>query len=184
MDLSSWHYFLSLERDFERSINYVELTSRNGDTFSNEYAKLLLLIGSEVDVVAKTLCRALDPSSTASNIMHYRETITSAFQGMHEIEIDIPRYQMSVRPWGTWGLTEPTSPDWWKSYNSVKHDRVENFDQANLSNTVQSLAGLLALHLYLHRDDRHLQPYPELLAFAFPAFIVNGGNGKKLPGVN
>ncbi|MER9554665.1 hypothetical protein [Mesorhizobium sp. M0323] len=182
MDLSPWHYFLSLERDFERSINYVELTTMNGQTFSNEFAKLLLLIGSEV-VVAKALCRSLDSNSNASNIMHYRSEITSAFIGMHEIEIDLPRYQMSFRPWGAWGQAEPTSPDWWKSYNAVKHDRVDNFHQANLNNTVQALAGLLALHLYVHRDNTHLQPYPELLAFAFPEFIVTEGNGKNLPGV-
>ena len=147
MDLSPWHYFLSLERDFERSINYVELASSNGNTFSNEFAKLLLLVGSEVDVVAKALCRAVNPNSAASNITQYRDTITSAFQGMYEIEIDVPRYQLSYRPWVSWGQPEPISPDWWKAYNAVKHDRVQCFHQANLNNTVQALTGLSLIHI-------------------------------------
>jgi hypothetical protein len=53
----AWYYFLSIEKDFVPTIDFVHLSSVNAKAYSNEYAKLLLLIGSEVDVIAKRLCK-------------------------------------------------------------------------------------------------------------------------------
>ena len=91
MSLQAWHYFISLERDFIETINYVELSPRNAAAYSFEFAKLLLLIGSETDVVAKMLCKKIAPTTKAENIKDYRDIITNAFTGMHAVEIDIPR---------------------------------------------------------------------------------------------
>lgn len=33
-----WYYFLSIEKDFLRTIDFVELHPDNGTAFSNEYA--------------------------------------------------------------------------------------------------------------------------------------------------
>ena len=96
MSNSSWYYFLSIVKDFVRTINFVELHAANEKAFSNEYAKLLLLLGSEADVVAKMLCKKIDSTKSASNIDDYRTVITSKFVGMHTIEIDIPRYGLKV----------------------------------------------------------------------------------------
>ncbi|RWQ14806.1 hypothetical protein [Mesorhizobium sp.] len=183
MDLSAWHYFLSLERDFERTINFVELASANSIAYSQEYAKLLLLIGSEVDITAKVLCRDVNTSSNAATIVDYQQDICSAFPGMHTIEIAISRYQMAIQPWSSWGDVSPESPGWWKAYNKVKHHRDTDFPKANQGNVVSALCGLLALHLYLHRSTDHLQPYPKLLEYSFPETLVVGGS-KALPGIN
>jgi hypothetical protein len=48
VDLQPWRYFISIEADFVETLNFVDLDPKNGSAFSNEYAKLLLLIGSEV----------------------------------------------------------------------------------------------------------------------------------------
>lgn len=34
-----WEYYLLLESDFIQTLNYVELSTENYDTFSKEYAK-------------------------------------------------------------------------------------------------------------------------------------------------
>jgi hypothetical protein len=178
---SSWYYFLSLEKDFVRTINFVELHTENSKAFSNEYAKLLLLLGSETDVVAKMLCNRIEPTKRGENIDDYRAIITTKFPGMHTIEIDIPRYGLKIKPWGSWDPSIAKSPDWWRAHNNVKHERDKNFPDANQENTLHALCGLLALHLYFHKDNPHLQPYPELLNFGFPDFIVTEGR-VKLPG--
>ena len=72
MSYQPWHYFLSIERDFIGTIDFVELHTTNEKTYSNAYAKLLLLIGSEADVVAKMLCKQVNLASTAGNINEYR----------------------------------------------------------------------------------------------------------------
>ena len=72
MSFQAWYYFLSLERDFSKTEDFVHVHPANENTYSNEFAKLLLLIGSEVDVVAKMLCSKIAPKSKPKNIDDYR----------------------------------------------------------------------------------------------------------------
>jgi hypothetical protein len=181
VSLERWYYFLSIEKDFVGTLDFVHLHPLNARAFSNEYAKLLLLAGSEVDVVAKLLCEKVKPGETAENINDYRAIITAAFPGMHDVEIDIARYSGKLKPWASWDASVAKSPAWWTAYNNVKHERDNNFPEANQENALNSLCGLLALLLYLFKDEGHLQPYPELLDYGFPNYIVTEG-GKKLPG--
>jgi hypothetical protein len=39
-------------------------------------------------------------------------------------------------------------PNWWNSYNKVKHERNLHFDKANLENVLWSGAGLLVMLVY------------------------------------
>lgn len=141
-----------------------------------------MLIGSEVDVVAKMLCEREAPTQSAANIRNYKAILMNRFDGLHTIEVDIPRYKRSEGPWAAWGEAWPASPPWWTAYNSVKHRRDTNFQDANQGNVINALCGLMALLLYWMRDEVHLQPYPELLDYGFPATIVTDGI-KALPGL-
>lgn len=145
------------------------------------YAKLLLLIGSEVDGVAKMLCNKVASTQKAENIRHYQTILTAHFPGMHGVEIDLPRYLTARKPWESWGASPATPPGWWQAYNSVKHQRDKSFADASQENTLRALCGLLALLLYFYKDETHLQPYPDLLNYGLPAYMVTSG-GKKLPG--
>jgi hypothetical protein len=115
MSLQRWHYFLSIERDFGRTLEYVELDDANANAFSDAYAKLLLLIGSEVDVVAKMLCNKVASTQKAENIRHYQTILTAHFPGMHGVEIDLPRYLTARKPWESWGASPATPPGWWQA---------------------------------------------------------------------
>jgi hypothetical protein len=160
----------------------VHLDSANEQTYSNEFAKLLLLIGSEVDVVAKMICKNTAPSKSVKNIEDYRDVIVSNFPGMHAVEIEISTYAMKIQPWLSWDPVTSASPRWWKAYNNVKHERDINFTDANQKHTLQALCGLLSLLLYLCKDEAHLQPYPKLLEYGFPSYLVTSST-KILPGV-
>lgn len=182
MSRERWYYFLSIEKDFMRTLDFAHLNSANFSTFSNEYAKLLLIIGSEVDVVAKLICDQVSSPTNVRNIDDYRRVITSAFQGMHTIEIDISRFQLRFSPWKSWNPNIAQSPIWWKAYNEVKHERDINFSKATQENAANALCRLLALLLYYFKDDGHLQPYPSLLEYGFPSYLVTE-SGKKPPGL-
>jgi hypothetical protein len=182
MSFQPWYYFLSIEKDFVRTIDFIELHTSNAKAFSNEYAKLLLLIGSEVDVVAKMLCAKVAPAEKVENIVDYKTLLTAKFVGIHTVEIEIPRYSLKLQPWLSWDTKISKSPDWWTSYNNVKHERDKNYADANQENTVYALCGLLALLLYFYKDEQHLQPYPDLLNYGFPESLVLGGD-RPLPGV-
>lgn len=181
MSLNRWHYFLNLEQDFLKTIEYVEFDKQNALSFSNEYAKILLLVGSEIDVTAKLVCGKFAQGQKAENIIDYRVAITSTFKDIHTISVDISRYNLSIQPWTNWDPKIAKSPGWWQAYNNVKHDRENCFREANQENTIYALCGLFTLLLYLFKDEAYLQPYPKFLDYGFPEFIVTRG-GRKLPG--
>ena len=70
-----WVYYLMLEKKFIATENYVTLSQQNYNTFSNEYASLLQLVGAELDGFFKKYCGfELDDKK---NISDYAVTILS-----------------------------------------------------------------------------------------------------------
>jgi hypothetical protein len=171
MNLDAWHYFLSMEKVFVATTDYVEVAPNNA---------LLLLIGSEVDVVAKQVCQRKMPTRSVGTIGEYRDVLTDCFKDIHTIEIAIPRYRRKEQPWFEWGAGK--SPTWWVAYNNVKHQRDTHFADANQQNVLAALCGLFALNLYFYWPGVNLQPYPQLLDYDFPRSIVTDGGYGNLPG--
>src|SRR5438132_12157267 len=67
-----WNYFLALERDMESASRYIEFCEANFSIFSIELAHLLFAAASEVDVVAKLLCKQIAPGASPKNINDYK----------------------------------------------------------------------------------------------------------------
>ena len=84
-------------------------------------------------------------------------------------------------PWEDWNKSK--NPDWWKSYNNVKHKRNDNFQNANLKNTINAVAGLFCLVLYCFQSELYsykLNPWTQLLTIEqTPDFLFE--DGYKLP---
>ena len=156
-----WSYYLVLEKDFlvaERYVsfdfgdNYLYNSHEvsdygNSNTFSNEFVKQYQAICSEIDVILKSICKELEENNTADSMPNYTELILQ-----HWSNISNQKVRMNVvelQPFVNW-KANPTynSPDWWKPYNCVKHERLENFRKANLKNVTNALAGLYILELY------------------------------------
>ena len=61
--------------------------------------------------------------------------------------IAIDGSEVVINPWSRWwandGEESNDNPEWWISYNDVKHHRLECYSKANLGNVLQSLPGLL-----------------------------------------
>lgn len=164
MDQSHWQYFLSLEGDLEATVPFVQPVDDNFHTYSIEFAKILLSASSEVDAVCRVLAKQIDPDARPDNINKHRKLILSKYPKFPELKILMPRYSHTFYPWKAWASGQ--NPDWWLSYNDVKHKRYRHFPDANLHNAILSLAGLLALLVYLYHDDLErlsLHPWPSLL---------------------
>lgn len=144
-----WNYFLALEADLVQVSRYIEFTRKNFRTFSIELAHLLLASASEVDVISKGICTYLEPQSPAENIFHYRQIITRHLQSFPKERVFLPRFGLKLHPWSNW--KRGTTPLWWQSYNKVKHERHDHFEDANLTNVLNSLAGLLVSVFYLNK---------------------------------
>lgn len=163
MDNTYWHYFLSLEQDFIKTSDYVEVCRGNLKTFSIRYLQLILSIGSEVDVVMKRICELINPKKKFknSNMDEKRKVIVGKYPKFANIRISVIRYEsLLIYPWEDW--KKETNPDWWHAYNDLKHERNLYFGKANLSNTIHSLAGLFGVLLYLYKiteSEEKLDPW-------------------------
>lgn len=160
-----WQHFLALEADFAATLRYVEFSKENFGTYSVEYAKLLLAIGSEVDVLCKIICREIDGPAQRDNIDQYRACLTGHTKIASE-EVLIRRYNLTFIPWCEWS-SGTNNPTWWKSYNNVKHQRDSYFADANLVNCANAISGLFIVALYCRKAEgvqvESLRPMPVLL---------------------
>ncbi|MBW1746208.1 MAG: hypothetical protein JRG74_15050 [Deltaproteobacteria bacterium] len=158
-----WNYFLALEEDLARLSRFIEFTTVNFDCHSIEMARIILTSTSEIDVVAKLLCKKINNDSKASKIHQYRNEINSHFKEICNFKVRIPHYGLELEPWTNWSPNK--TPYWWSDYNKIKHKRNDYFEKANLKNALNSVAGLFVLLLYLYKNEAEnalLSPNPSL----------------------
>ena len=172
--LLHWNYFLVLESDLENLSRYIEFTKDNYKTYSQEMARLLLSAGSEVDVVLKGLCKKNDSRFKGETIDKYRVFLYPKYPKMCKLKVRLPRFGLDISPWDNWQYDK--TPDWWRAYNLVKHNRDEHYNLANLKNTIDSLAGLFLAVLYFYKDEAEegkLIPDPKLLMIQEDSFELH-----------
>ena len=167
-----WQYSLSIERSLERTTDFVEVCSDNDMTYSFEYAKIIMLACSEIDVLCRILCKEISqssdfesPDTRTGNIKRYAEIILPKFPKLTTFEFYNTKKQCNIIPFDGWVLS-PTycSPVWWDDYQLIKHYRHSEYTRATQSNAFHSMAGLITLNLYLHRliaDKPYANPYPQ-----------------------
>ncbi|UNP90542.1 hypothetical protein MNZ22_10410 [Aeromonas encheleia] len=141
-----WNYFLALEKDLELATRYVEFADANMATYSIEFAHLLFAAASEVDVVAKLLCKQLNLNIPTETIEHYRTALIAHIPDLPATQVLVPRYALTFTPWDSWNNNQ--TPSWWHSYNKVKHERNAHFQKATLENALNALAALMTLVFY------------------------------------
>ena len=151
MKFPHWQYYKSILGDIEVLSRYIELSQDNYRTYGIELTRIFLSVGSEIDVIAKLLCKEVNSEADPDTIDKYREILKKRFPRLPTVEISIPRYLISLKPWSEW-LNEK-NPEWWSCYNKVKHKRDEYFREANLENVLLATAGLCVFISYLYHDS-------------------------------
>jgi hypothetical protein len=182
MSFHYWQYFLAIETSLIKTIQYVDLTPNNYKTYSIEFARIFLSASSEIDVICKLLCEKIDPTKRAENINDYRNIITIKYPNFYSMKVLIPKYGIELTPWAKW--ENQKNPDWWKKYNNVKHERNAHFQDANLKNNLDSVAGLFCLVLYYYQRELYefkLKPWTQLLSLENEPGYLLLETGYKLP---
>lgn len=163
-----WAHYISLEKEFASTLRFVSIDPSNDNTFSEAYSKLLLEIGSEVDVVLKEYCKILQATFIGDKIDQYRSLIQSIKPDFCTQEVLLLKTGTKVTPWIAWtgSITEAgnvvKNPYWWKVYNKVKHERTDSgtialetkeyYKFANQKYTILALAGLYQVLIYMHYE--------------------------------
>ena len=156
-----WSQYISLEKEFTETLLYVALDVNNETAYSQAYSKLMLEIGSEIDVVFKEYCKEIDPAFKSSyrTIGRYKESIIKNIPDFITQEVSLINYNRIIQPWLEWS-TLPEAPWWWTAYNKVKHSRIsiveidgvkqEGFKFATQKYSLLALAGLYQIMVYLY----------------------------------
>jgi len=150
MYLPYWDYFLSIESDLAICTRYIEFTHTNYKTYSIELARIIMAAAAEVDNLCKDFCNTINPQHSAKNITEYADLILKTYPKMKKMEIILPDYNIYRKPFYKWQIGK--SPKWWKNYNSIKHNRKENYSNANLLTAIDTVGGLLILLLYYYYE--------------------------------
>lgn len=141
-----WRLYILLEKRFVESLSYVELCNDNMDTYSIEFISQLREIGSEIDIIMKTLCGFNHNEHKC--ITHYAPVILSSYPDIVNQQID--GKDIIIKPFENWSVSSPSqSLVWWEAYNHTKHGRVLNFKEGNLKNVFYALGALFILNNYL-----------------------------------
>jgi hypothetical protein len=158
---------------------FVELVPENHGAYSIQIVRLLLTIGSEIDVVLKLICEVVEPSSKAKNITGYYRVISNHFPEFPETIIT-SKIDYHAAPWQEW--REGNTPRWWRAYNDVKHERTRFFSAANIGNLLNALAALcVAVNYYqqMALKEQHASYYTGLMQLEDISVrsVMNGLNG-------
>lgn len=175
MTYPHWDYFLALDADLVTASRYVEISEENFGTYSTEFTRLLLALGSEIDVVAKLICRDKEPDTKANSIKGYRDAIMKHYPRLPEIQAFLPKRGMEFYPWRDW-LSDKT-PGWWSTYNNVKHERDIHYAQASLESCLLAMSALLVLLVHYYRDalyKHELSGWPHIVSLRGVGRIVLG----------
>ena len=165
-----WNYYLMLENKFLNTLNYVELSSKNFSTYSNEYAHLIQAIGAELDNCFKDYCGFA--SSDFKTITDYANIVIQKWPG---ITAQVVKYGSErIIPYDGWNCAKPKqSLFWWEAFDKIKHSRVANFEDASQKNTLYILAALYMLEMKWFKEQADKNNEIDILPEASRLFTLD-----------
>lgn len=150
-----WNYYLTVEEDLKQLARFVEFHEDNFECFSIEKIRILVASCTGIEAICKQICKRINPASKADTITKYQKEIIAAYPKLPKFRVYMKKYGLEFNPWENWenvGSLVGKSPDWWKSYTSIKHNRHEDYKKANLKNVLNAVAALFIIYLYLEKD--------------------------------
>lgn len=165
-----WEIYKDLERQFQNFLEYVPPLEGNMGTYSFKLLNLILSIGGHIDSCFKDMAKypSFADNETCKKILEQLEKNNQCIQSgkvARPISIRLcleafeKEYKLSqkyvvfkripvvhvVTPFASW--SSKRTPEWWKTYNDLKHDVSSNIEKANLLNTLDALAGAFLLNV-------------------------------------
>lgn len=157
-----WRYYLNIENSVIDLEKYISFDKRNYSCFSEEFIKIIQVICSEIDVMAKLITFEHDMDGYKKFLISddkYNKIKESKTELQFHKEIVLSPFEF---------IDQDRGLNWWGDYNKVKHNRQknDNFTKANLYNVLTSLAALYFLECfyyynnYFDAENRHNDSMP------------------------
>ena len=134
-----------LEQSLVSLFDYVEPATPNLSTFSHRFYELLLRASTEFETNSKyILCANGYTTENDYSIKDYCKIAqASHLQGYEVIYENWRGGPYRFKPFDSWSKSHPL--EWYKNYNTVKHNREQEFELANLKNTIHAVAGVFVI---------------------------------------
>jgi hypothetical protein len=116
-------------------------------TFGHEIRNLLILACTEVEAQWKGILDTHNYESKSNHSTKDYIKLNSALK-LCDYSVTLPFYPWlsKVSPFKEWNIDKPTkSLDWYDSYNKIKHDREEYFDEAKLIYAINAVCACYIL---------------------------------------
>nr|MDK2851229.1 hypothetical protein [Candidatus Cloacimonadota bacterium] len=151
------HYvraFELIQKDLIHLFSYVEPSDKNLDTYSFRIYELFFRTCVEIEANFKAiLCENRYTKPTHKlNISDYK--LINQSHRLSSYWVKIPYWrgeQDKITPFEKFALfdaktqNKQSTPDWYNAYTSVKHNRLANFEQANLKNLMGAVCALVVV---------------------------------------
>lgn len=153
-----WRYCRLLEQELDELRVYIDFDPLNFQCFSIKLLRLINSAMSEFEVVSKEICANIDCNINADKlkINQIRDIILKEFPDLIQSEVKVLDMNYSFHPFTGWD--QKPRLDWWDSYNSLKHDRNNNFNKANLLQAIKSVAVLKVMVMILRKYSSTWMP--------------------------
>lgn len=159
------HYIQSykiIQKDFINLLEYVEPADINLNTYSFRIMELIIKICIEIEANFKAILRENDYNPIDKkgdsipekkwNIYDYKKIVKSNL--LDKYKIIIPNWKGdngTISPYENW--IQSNDLDWYSTYNTVKHDRNDNFCRANFNTLIKAMTGFQILLTSQYRDQ-------------------------------
>jgi hypothetical protein len=154
--------FLLIQKDLQDLFDYIEPGDKNLKCYSFRIHELLMRTCIEVEANFKAVLvengyERKDEKGKNINldIDDYKKLEKTHRLSSYQVKIPHWYGEKSIRtPFSSWSRAELYSPSWYQAYNKTKHNRHEEFHNANFENLIDSVCGLLVvLSAQFYRED-------------------------------
>ena len=160
-----WNSFCNLTNQLEETQKYVfhglEQGTKNedcqlehGKVYSDVFRQILIVACAEFENMGKALGKM--NGDYCNNIVDISKSVLGNYP--HIISTKVYTEFWALKPLQDWKVVLDSDSsnqekivgiDWWRAYNSIKHDEANSFKRATLDNAVMALASLYILDLYI-----------------------------------
>lgn len=134
-----------LEKDLIRLFDFIDPSDTNLSTYSHKTYELLLRASTEFELNARKILTANGYLKSGNwNVKDYNKLNTATRLSEYRLFINIwGNGKKEITPFSEWASIPTLS--WYKDYNSVKHNRHDEFHKASLNNVLLAVGAVFAI---------------------------------------
>jgi hypothetical protein len=129
--------FVALEKELVNCMEYLPFIEPNKPAISPKFVPIIMDSCSLIDSIFFDL--SANSKSERFSLKKYCELFEPKLQLNDDISLFLVSPVQLIQPYKNWTKTPPI---WWEAYNSLKHNRLNNYHCANFINAIYALAGI------------------------------------------